>query len=265
MVKIDSSLIKELRLKSGGGIIDCRNALINSGGNINEAMIFLKKNGLIKAEKKNNNIALKGIIDILINKDVGYMLELNCETDFVAQHIDFINFAKYILNICFTNNIKNLQSLKLLCEEKRVKLVSVFGENIIIRRIYIIKGENILCYLHRNKIGVLIRTNSTNYDLIKNIAMHIAANNPIYLSKEEIPIDILEDERKIQFDIAINNGKKQFIAKKIVNGKMDKFIKSLCLLEQNLVMSADILVKDLIMKNSIIIFEFIRFECGEIF
>ncbi|WP_367677274.1 translation elongation factor Ts [Buchnera aphidicola] len=262
---ITSDLVKELRLKSGIGIMECKKALISAHGDIQKAILILKKNGQIKAENKIKNITLRGIIaTYVIKKKYAYMLELNCETDFVEKHVDFLNFSTEVLNFAYKNNIKDIILLKKLMEEKRIMLVSQFNENILIRRFYCLLGDFILSYIHRNKIGVLLKSNSKKTEVIKKVAMHIAANSPDYLSRHDIPNVILEKERKIQLEVALRLGKPLSIAKKIVNGQIEKFIKNVCLLEQNCVFEVNKTIQSFLSENNIQIEQFMRFELGEI-
>ncbi|QCI27158.1 translation elongation factor Ts [Buchnera aphidicola] len=262
---INSELIKKLRLKSGIGIMECKKALLLANGDIQKAIFILKKNGNIKAENKIKNIALRGIISTSINNGYSCILELNCETDFVEKHIDFIKFSKEILLIAYNQQIKDLLNLRKIFEEQRIMLVSKFSENIIIRRFQAFFSNKITSYVHRNRIGVLVESNFKNKDNIKKIAMHIAANNPDYLSRNDIPSEVIKKEKKIQLEIALSSGKPLSIAKKIVDGRMEKFFKKICLLEQQCVFNIEKKIKDFIFENNGKIFNFIRFELGEEF
>ncbi|WP_343189747.1 translation elongation factor Ts [Buchnera aphidicola (Takecallis taiwana)] len=261
---ITTDLVKELRLKSGIGIMECKKALIAAHGDIKKAIIILKKNGQIKAENKITNIASRGVVATYVIKNkYAYMIELNCETDFVEKHPDFLNFSSEALLYIHKNKIKDISILQALLEEKRIMLVSKFGENILIRRFCFIVGNYIECYVHRNKIGVLVQSNSKKVDVIKKVAMHIAANNPDYLSRHDIPDAIIEKERNIQSEITARLGKPLSIAKKIVNGQIEKFIDNICLLEQNCVFEVNQKIKDFISIHDTKILQFIRFELGE--
>lgn len=262
---ITADLVKELRLKSGIGIMECKKALISANGNIQQAILILKKNGRIKAENKIKHITLRGIISAyVVKKQYACILELNCETDFVEKHVDFLNFSSEILDFAYKNQIKDISLLKKVMEEKRIMLVSQFNENILIRRFYVLLGDFIVSYIHRNKIGVLLKSNSKKTEVIKKVAMHIAANNPDYLSRHDIPNVILEKERKIQLEIALRLGKPLSIAKKIVNGQMEKFIENMCLLEQNCVFDVNKKIQSFLSEYNIQIAQFMRFELGEI-
>lgn len=260
---ITAELVKKLRLKSGSGIMDCKKALIDSDGDINKAILLLKSKGYIKAEKKIKNIATRGVIFTYLKNRIGYMLELNCETEFVEKHVDFLNFAKKILSIAYNSKIIDVLSLKELVESKRVFLVSKFSENIILRRFCMLSGDHVSSYIHRNRIGVLVHSNCENIILTKKIAMQIAANNPDYLDRQHIPDEFIKQEKKIQLDLAVNSGKPLLIAKKIVHGKIEKMLNNICLLEQNFIFDTEKKVKDFVLSNGIQIFKFSRFELGE--
>ncbi|WP_187306115.1 translation elongation factor Ts [Buchnera aphidicola] len=264
-MRITSDLVKKLRLKSGIGIMECKKALITAKGDMQKAIIILKKNGQIKSENRSKNVALRGIIFTYLKKNrYAYILELNCETDFVAQHSDFIKFATEVLSTAYIENITDISVLKNNFESKRNFLISRFGENILIRRFSVLIGNTVTAYVHRNKIGVLLYYHGNNQDIIKKVAMHIAAVNPGYLSKKDIPKSILEEEKKIQLEIAIRTGKPVSIAKKIVTGRIEKFINNICLLGQDCVFDVGKKIQDVLYENNLQVIQFIRFELGEI-
>lgn len=264
-MRITPDLVKILRLKSGIGVMECKKALTAAGGDIQKAMMFLKQNGKIKSENKIKNITSRGVILTYLKKNrYSYILELNCETDFVEKHVDFLKFGAEILSTAYVEDIQDISVLRNFFEEKRVVLVSQFGENILIRRFFVLTGDTVMTYLHRNKIGVLLHFNGQKKDVIKKVAMHIAASNPDYLSKNDIPDLIIEKEKKIQLDIAIRSGKPVSIAKKMVTGRVEKFTNSICLLEQNCVFDMNKKVKDLLNEHNLQVLRFIRFELGEI-
>ncbi|WP_367672064.1 translation elongation factor Ts [Buchnera aphidicola] len=260
---INKELIKKLRLKSGIGILDCKKALIDSDGNFDKAIVILKKRGYVKAENKIKNSTLRGIIATHVLEQYSCILELNCETDFVEQHANFVQFAQKILYTIHKEKIYHLNLLNDFFKKERLSLIAQFGENIVIRRFSILNGEFLFSYIHRNKIGVLLSSESYNTLVMKKISMHIIANNPDYLKRESIPNAILEREKEIQVDIAMKSGKPEFIAQKIVSGRIEKFIQNICLLEQSCVFDTDIVMKDFLLQNNFKIVQFIRFELGE--
>ncbi|WP_343182667.1 translation elongation factor Ts [Buchnera aphidicola] len=260
---INTKVVKELRLRSGIGIMECKKALVAANGDLEKAIIILKKNGYIKAENKFKNLATKGIIALCVKKNISYILELNCETDFVEKNLDFLQLGKEILFIAHTNQINNLSDLQTISQEKIVSCIARFNENIFIRRFGILHDVNITSYLHRNKIGVLLQAYSKNKMILKNIAMHIASQNPDYLERHAIPSEILEKEKQIQLEIILNSGKPKNILNKIVEGKIEKFVNSICLLEQSFIFDATKKVKDIIHENNVKVLKFIRFAVGQ--
>ncbi|CAL4320246.1 translation elongation factor Ts [Buchnera aphidicola] len=262
-MRINIDLIKKLRLKSGISIIECKNALIKSKGNIENAIMILKENEKIKANNKINNIAIRGIILTHVINNHAYLIEVNCETDFVEKHDDFVNFVHDALVIAHDKNIKDIALLKCVLEKKRLLLISKFNENIVIRRFFVLFGDNISDYLHHDRIGVILHASSKKNDLLKKVSMHIAASRPDFISRDDIPNSLIEQEKKIQLNIALRSGKSVLISKKIVHGRIEKFINDICLLEQNFIFDISKKVKDFLEDNHIKILQFARFELGE--
>ncbi|AKC59864.1 translation elongation factor Ts [Blochmannia endosymbiont of Polyrhachis (Hedomyrma) turneri] len=267
MSNISSELIKELRERTNVGIMKCKQALINANGNIQLAIDNMKENGLIKAAKKSGKITKSGIVltKISPNKRNGIILEINCETDFVSKNDKFNNFANIVAATALEKNISDINVLKNHFMEKQNILISIFDENIKIRRIAYIEGEMIGSYLHNQKIGVILSTTNcnTNSQLIKHIAMHIAANKPEYIDVHHIPTNIIEHEKNIQMNLAIQSGKTNDVAKKIVEGRIKKFVNEISLLNQIFIMDTQKTIANILKNNNINITHFIRFELGE--
>ncbi|XBC38917.1 MAG: translation elongation factor Ts [Buchnera aphidicola (Melaphis rhois)] len=264
MKVISARLIKQLRIQTGAGIVDCKNALIETKGDIDKSIDFLRKLGRVKALNKQSCITSHGSIFISGNKKRFAMLELNCETDFVSKEHNFISFGKDIVNNAIIIEKNDYISLKKLFEEKRIDLISKVNENIVIRRIAVLNGNNVNSYLHHNRIGVLLKTTSCNdMTLVKNIAMHIAASKPEYLRPDLIPSDIIEREYNIQLELASRSKKSEFIIEKIAKGRMTKFANERSLLGQAFILNPHKTVGDIIIENNIDIVSFIRFEIGE--
>ncbi|CAL4320286.1 translation elongation factor Ts [Buchnera aphidicola] len=262
-MKISSDLVKKLRMLTGVGILDCKKALLKKKGNINESIDYLREKGKNKALNKISRKTLQGMIFEKIQDHVGVILELNCETDFVSQDKNFINFGEKILNFALQKKIFDFDFLKKKFENERIHLVSIFNENIKISRFYFLQGKFLYSYLHRSRIGVLLKSNSNNFSLIKLVAMHIVASKPLYLNPENIPKKILSREKKIQLSRSLQSGKNEFIAKRIVSGRMKKFISEIALTKQNFVIDPKIKVEKFLKKNNIVIENFMRFEIGE--
>lgn len=264
MVKVTASLVKELRLRTGAGIMECKKALIDSGGNIELSIDFLRKTGNVKAEKKNSRITAQGSIFTYLHKNTAAILELNCESDFVAKDIEFISLGKVIVKLACLKQISNIDLLKENFEEKRISLLLKVGENINITRIALLKGEKIVSYVHDSRIGVLVgATSDSNKKVIKQIAMHITASKPEFLNKNKIPKSVIDREYRIQLDIAKKFKKNKLISEKIVQGRMNKFFSEITLIGQKFIMDVEKTVGQLLLESKSEVTSFIRFEIGE--
>ncbi|WP_343187915.1 translation elongation factor Ts [Buchnera aphidicola (Periphyllus koelreuteriae)] len=263
-MKISSKLVKELRSITGVGILDCKKALLKKKGDINSSIDYLRKQGISKALNKFSRKTLQGSIFSGIKKNIGALLELNCETDFVSKDKYFINFGNKIIQTALKKNINNLNDLRILFESERTNLVSIIGENIKISRFSVLIGNFINSYIHRSRIGVLVQSNSSNDILTKNIAMHIAASKPLYLNPESVPKDIVLREQNIQLSMSTQTGKSHSIAKKIVSGRMKKFFSEITLLKQLFILDSKKTVENFLLENKIVLKNFLRFEMGEV-
>ncbi|XBC39936.1 MAG: translation elongation factor Ts [Buchnera aphidicola (Chaetogeoica yunlongensis)] len=264
MVKeITLTLIKELRARTGVGVIDCKRALVFCKGNIEKAIDFLRKMGQVKAENKQFISTKCGLIFVSSNDQYGIIMELNCETDFVAKSLEFISFGKKILDYSLTGNICDVNLIKKYFEDLRIDLIMKMNENIVISRINVLKGKYITHYLHGNRIGVLLRINIHNNVLGKKIAMHISASNPKYLKPDLIPKSIMEREYEIQLELAMKSKKPELILEKIIKGRMIKFANEISLLGQNFIFDPKKRISDLLLENNFDVISFIRFEIGE--
>ncbi|PPI87998.1 elongation factor Ts [Candidatus Pantoea edessiphila] len=263
MVDINAALIRQLRECTGAGIMECKKVLIEVNGNIDLAIENMRKSSSVKALKKANNIAINGIIRLKIFHNYGAILELNCETDFVTKNINFLKFADKLIDAVGIDPEMDLDTLVKTFEEERITLVAKIGENIQIKRLSILKGNELGSYLHRDRIGVLISGFNISNTLIKNIAMHIAASDPKFIKPENIPINILEKEYEIQNEIAIKSSRSHEIAEKIVKGRMKKFKDEISLIGQIFVMDTNKTVNQVLEEQDAEIIDFIRFEVGE--
>ncbi|AEO08588.1 elongation factor Ts [Buchnera aphidicola str. Ak (Acyrthosiphon kondoi)] len=260
---IDTRLIKELRSRTGAGFLECKRALLEENKNIESAIDNLRKSGKLSAEKKINNITNQGAIFSQIKNNIGVMLELNCETDFVSKDDLFISLGKDILSKSLEKKIKDIDQLKDMFESKRTDLVLKVGENISISRFYFMQGENIVSYLHGIRIGVLVSASPLNERVLKNIAMHIAASKPEYLHPENVSSTVFKREYQIQLELANNLNKPPNLLKKIIDGRMKKFINNISLTGQNFIMDPTKTVGDILNENNSYIISFVRFELGE--
>lgn len=261
---ITTCLIKNLRSRTGISLLECKRALVEENGNIELAIDNLRKSGKLSAEKKSNKITNQGVVFLDVQNNIGTMLELNCETDFVSKDDLFINFGKNILSVALEKKIKDIHEIKNIFEEKRTDLIFKLGENINIRRFCWIEGENICSYVHGVKIGVLINSVvGSNQIILKNIAMHVAASKPEYLDPQHVPSQVWEREYKIQLELIKNLKKPSYVLKKIIDGRMNKFVNSISLISQNFIMDPTKTVQEILNENNSSIISFTRFELGE--
>ena len=270
---ISASLVKDLREKTGAGMLDCKKALEATNGDFNAAVDWLREKGISTANKKASRIAAEGMTDILIegNKDV--IVEVNSETDFVAKNPEFKELVKEILTVLLNNNVKTVEeALALPASEGTVNDLIVaktakIGEKLSFRRFEVVeKTDDQLFghYIHMgSKIGVLLVVNGTNDEVCHNVAMHVAAMRPTCLRREDVSADEIERERNVLKEQAVNEGKSPEIAEKMVEGRLNKFYKEICLEEQEFVMNSDINVATYVKNNGGTIASMIRYEVGE--
>ncbi|OCA52744.1 translation elongation factor Ts [Photorhabdus namnaonensis] len=265
MSGITAALVKELRERTGAGMMECKKALVEANGDIELAIDNMRKSGQAKAAKKAGRVAAEGIIlaEVAADGKFGALVELNCETDFVAKDAGFIAFGKEVMAAVLADKVSDIETLKAKFEEQRTALVAKIGENINIRRVSVLEGEQLGTYLHGARIGVLVAAEGANEELIKHVAMHIAASKPEYVNPSDVPADVVEREHQIQLDIAMQSGKPREIAEKMVSGRMNKFTGEISLTGQNFVMDPSKTVGDLLKENNAKVTSFIRYEVGE--
>ncbi|QHB33697.1 elongation factor Ts [Yersinia canariae] len=265
MVAITAALVKELRERTAAGMMECKKALVEANGDIELAIDNMRKSGQAKAAKKAGRIAAEGIILAKVSADdkFGVILELNCETDFVAKDAGFKAFGEEVINAALADKIADIDALKAKFEEQRANLVAKIGENINIRRVAVLEGDVLGTYLHGARIGVMVAATGADEELVKHIAMHIAASKPEYVKPEDVPAEVVAREHQIQLDIAIESGKPREIAEKMVEGRMRKFTGEVSLTGQNFVMDPSKTVGDLLKEHNADVVNFIRFEVGE--
>ncbi|ACS86755.1 translation elongation factor Ts [Musicola paradisiaca] len=265
MAEITAALVKELRERTGAGMMECKKALVEANGDIELAIDNMRKSGQAKAAKKAGRVAAEGIILTKIAADgkYGVILELNCETDFVAKDAGFKAFGEEVATAALNERVSDVEVLKAKFEEQRTALVAKIGENINIRRITVQTGDALGAYLHGARIGVLVSASGANDELIKHIAMHIAASKPEYVNADDVPADVVAREHQIQLDIAMQSGKPREIAEKMVEGRMRKFTGEISLTGQNFVMDPNKTVGQLLKESNASVTSFVRFEVGE--
>jgi elongation factor Ts len=270
MAEITAGLVKELRERTGLGMMDCKKALEASGGNIDQAIEDLRKASGMKAAKKAGRTAAEGIVVAKIADDAGFaaLVEVNSETDFAARENNFMEFAGKVAETVFTTKESDVQ--KLLdegMEESRLALVQKIGENISVRRAVIAtapEGGLVGSYVHsNNKIAVLVTLKGGDPELARDIAMHIAAVNPLVINAEEVPAEVLAKESEIYTAQARESGKPADIVEKMVSGRLQKYIAEVSLMEQPFVKDPDTRVGALVKNAKAEILAFTRYEVGE--
>ena len=267
MSNISASQVKELREKTGLGLMDCKKALQDANGDLDLAVEELRKTSGLKASKKSSRSAADGLIGIKSADGKSFMVEINCETDFVARDDSFNLFMKEVLEIVSTNGDKSLEELlKLGIEEKREKLVQKLGENIVVRRVTASEdnADSSGVYLHsNNKIGTIISLKGGTEEVAKDIAMHAAATDPMAISPSDIPKEVIEKEREIYRAQSEESGKPADIIEKMIDGKIRKFLSEVSLTEQDFVKDPGLKISDILKDRNASIIGFTRFEVGE--
>ena len=267
MSEISASLVKELRERTGMGMMDCKQALVTTKGDISLAIEELRKSSGIKASKKAGRSAADGVIRVEISNSKAFMVEINCETDFVAKDESFMEFSDDVLNTLCSGDFHEVEQLmKGDLQDKREKLIQKLGENIVVRRIFQSDdtADHTGVYLHSNKkIACVTSLRGGNDEAAKNIAMHIAATDPLAISPNDIPVEILEKEKEIFEAQSADSGKSKDIVVKMVEGKIKKFLSEVSLTEQDFVKDPGVKIKSLLDENNAQVIQFKRFEVGE--
>ncbi len=273
MAEVTASMVKALRERTGLGMMECKKALAEANGDMQKAEDLLRIKSGAKASKAASRIAAEGVIGSYVSGDgkIGALVELNCETDFVAKNDEFVQLAKDAAKLVAEHNppdVEALSALKLASgqtvEEARKALVMKLGENITIRRIARFETTGHLSvYLHGNKIGVLVDMHGGDATLGKDIAMHVAASKPVAVSKEQVPAESIERERAIARARALESGKPANIVDKIVEGSIAKFLSEVTLLGQPFVKNPDETVEKLLKSKGAMVNGFTLFIVGE--
>lgn len=271
MSQITAADVKKLREMTGAGMMDCKKALSETQGDMDAAVDYLRKKGLSAASKKAGRVASEGIVATLTEGGKGVVVEVNAETDFVSKNEKFIDFVNAIAKIILDNNPADVEALKALpfddelnVEQALSQLIATIGENMSIRRFKRIEVDGTAAaYVHgAGKIGVLLGfEGDIDPALARNIAMHVAAANPAYISREDVDAEAVERERSVLTERALASGKPEAIVEKIVSGQMNKFYSEVCLLEQDFVMDTDQKVGKVIGDAKIV--SMTRFQLGE--
>ncbi|MCK8128942.1 translation elongation factor Ts [Pseudoalteromonas sp. 2CM39R] len=258
---VTAALVKELRERTGAGMMDCKKALTETNGDIELAIENMRKSGAAKAAKKAGNIAAEGTILIKEGNGFAALLEVNCQTDFVAKDANFLGFANQVLDVAAETKA-DIEALKAQFEETRVALVAKIGENINVRRVEYIDGDKLSSYRHGDRIGVVV-VGDADEETLKQVAMHVAASKPEYVNPEDVPAEIVEKEKAVQIDIAMNEGKPAEIAEKMVIGRMKKFTGEISLTGQAFIIEPKKSVGEILKEKGATVTNFIRLEVGE--
>ncbi len=271
---VTASLVKELREKTGAGMMDCKKVLTETDGDIEKAIELLRERGIAKAAKKSGRIAAEGLVEAYVSEDgkVGAIVEVNSETDFVGKNEEFKTFVMDVAKQVVKNNPATVEELLAqpsiavegkTVQEVLVEKIATIGENMTIRRFARFETDGLVeKYIHGDgKIAVLVNMKNGNKELAKDICMQIAAARPEFVNREQVPADRLEKEKEILKQQTINEGKPEAIAEKIVMGRINKFYEEVCLVDQEFVKDPSVKVSQILKDAEVV--EFARFEKGE--
>lgn len=271
MSQVQASDIKKLRDATSAGFLDCKRALESVDGDYDRAYRYIREQGQVKADKKSERVAANGVVVARHGPDGTAMLELNCETDFVARNESFQAFAQAVLKIVYEHKINDIDALNALdldgtsVEQARLDLIVGMGENIKLRRCAYLATDNdiTVSYQHGQRIGVLVRMKGGDVSFAEEMAMQIAASNPLALHADDIPADLLEQERSIAVIRVAQMGKPENIAASIVEGMVAKFIDTNTLGGQEFIIDNKLKVSEVLQQKKAQVVEYIRFELGE--
>ncbi|PFG55573.1 translation elongation factor Ts (EF-Ts) [Vibrio sp. ES.051] len=261
MATVTAALVKELRERTGAGMMECKKALVEANADIELAIENMRKSGAAKAAKKAGNVAAEGAIIIKEENGVAALLEVNCQTDFVAKDGNFTAFANKVAEEALASKA-SVEDLQAKFEEERITLVAKIGENITIRRVQYVQGTAIASYRHGEKIGVVV-AGEGDAETLKHVAMHVAASKPEFVNPEDVPADVVEKEKAVQVEIAMNEGKPAEIAEKMVIGRMKKFTGEISLTGQAFIMEPKKTVGEMLKEKGASVVTFVRLEVGE--
>jgi len=270
-MSISASMVKELRERTGAGMMECKKALVETGGDLDAAAEHLRKSGQAKADKKASRVAADGRIVVAAEGNKAVIVEVNSETDFVAKDENFTAFSDAVAVLALaagTTDVEALSAEKLpdgrTVELARTELISKVGENIGVRRIAIVESDSVLAsYTHGARIGAVVALDGGDEALARDIAMHVAASNPTCIDETGVPAETLENEKRILTEQALDSGKPAEIVEKMVLGRINKFLKEITLLGQPFVKDPDVSVGKLLKDAGAKVSAFVRFEVGE--
>ena len=270
-MSISASMVKELRERTGAGMMECKRALVETGGDLDQAADVLRKSGQAKADKKSSRVAADGKVVVASNGSQAAVVEVNSETDFVAKDEGFAAFADAVAQSALAGNVVDINELNQATLEDgrsvdaaRTELIAKVGENISVRRVARIEAADQLgSYTHGARIGAVVALTGGSPELAKDIAMHVAATNPVCVDESGVPAETLEHERRILSEQAAESGKPPEIVEKMVNGRVAKFLKEITLVGQPFVKDPDVTVGKLLKQSGAEVTAFVRFEVGE--
>lgn len=269
-MQVTATMVKELRERTGAGMMECKKALTDASGDMDAAIEQMRKSGQAKADKKASRIAAEGTTAIADNGKQAAIIEVNCETDFVAKDDKFQEFTNQLAELVLSSEFNSLDDLNAALmpngqtvEQTRLELVSKIGENIQVRRFdKISSASGVASYAHGKRIGVLV-DHTGSEDVGKDIAMHIAASKPLCINEQEVPADLLDKERDIAKAQAQASGKPAEIIEKMVAGKVNKYLKENTLLGQVFIKDDSLTVEKFLSASNAVVTQFIRYEVGE--
>ena len=268
-MSITAAQVKELRDRTGAGMMECKKALVETGGDMDAAIEHLRKSGLAKADKKSGRVAAEGVVVNASRDNQAVLVEINCETDFVAKDENFRGFADELAELALgVDNIDALNNASLgsgqAVDDARQQLVAKLGENIQVRRMAQLKADGALgSYIHGGRIGVLVGLDGGDEELARDVAMHIAALNPAFVDAEDVPTDVIEKEKQILVSQAEDSGKPAEIIEKMVTGRLKKHLAEITLTGQPFVKDGDVTVGKLLSSSGAKVTGFVRLEVGE--
>ncbi len=268
-MSITAAMVKELRERTGSGMMECKKALVETNGDIEQAIENMRKNGLAKADKKADRVAAEGLIGLQTGAGIAAMVEVNSETDFVAKNDDFVKFTADVAAIALEGKLTEAEALSAAAmgdstvDEVRKGLIAKIGENITVRRGAVVEAPVVGAYQHGTRISVLVGLEGGDEALAKDIAMHIAASKPVCIDESEVPAELIEKEKEIFTAQAQESGKPAEIIEKMIGGRINKYLKEITLVGQPFVKNPDQTVAQLLKDAGAKVTSFVRFEVGE--
>ena len=267
-MEIKASQVKELRDMTGVAMMDCKKALVECDGDIEKALDLLRSNSALKAEKKSSRVAADGILVTCVTNTYSTIVEINSETDFAAKDSNFLSFANEVKDFISNNKVSEIDFINNSdIEDSRKALVQTIGENIQIRRVSTIEfeaGTNVGLYLHSDsKLGAMVTLQGGNNEIAKDVAMHVAAFNPLCLSEEDLDEETLNREKAIYENQANDSGKPKEIMEKMVEGKLKRYLSEVSLLSQDFVKDSEVTVSEYLATSSAKVVSFERLKVGE--